>query len=82
MNRALLANERLHAQGRPLGHLVAWLLASDDSTEWIEHFSLRRGRGPHELWFSLAMTLAIGWAVSVQPSDAWQRGRVRSHSWP
>ena len=39
----------LHAQGRPVGLLVAWLLASDLCTSRDEHFNLRLGKGPPEL---------------------------------
>ena len=45
MNRTLKANVRRLAQGRPLGHLVAWLLAGSASNERSDHQDLRTGKG-------------------------------------
>ena len=48
MNRKLTGHPSASrsAQGRPLGHLVAWLWASD-VTPKAEHAKLRRGKGLH-----------------------------------
>lgn len=73
MNRTLAPSDRRASQGRPLGHLVAWLLSQDLSNERSDHFALRVGKGALADRVSYERRLAARQYIQANPAfETWR----------